>query len=125
MAPAALKDVTILVVEDNWHIANALRYILQEAGAIVLGPSRSVSEAMSEIANRKPHLVLVDYNLRHNEPSSILLEHLLHHGIRFVVLTGYKKLPDFPSPVFPVLDKPVNTAVLLEKLSALHAQESF
>ena len=89
----------------------------------MLGPSRSVSEALREIESRKPHLVLVDYNLRHNESSRELLEYLLHHNIRFAVLTGYKNLPDFPSSGFPVLDKPVNTAVLLEKLSALHMQE--
>ena len=54
----------ILIVEDQWLIADELREDLEERGFIVLGPVMSCSDAIAILANHKPELVLLDTELQ-------------------------------------------------------------
>ena len=53
---------TILVIEDEAHIATMLRYNLEKAGFAVI-EVESGDEALNQIAEHKPDAVLLDWGL--------------------------------------------------------------
>lgn len=60
----------ILIVEDEYIIANDLGLILRVAGYPVLGVADSVAEALTLIARQRPDMVLLDIYLKEKKPES-------------------------------------------------------
>ena len=56
-------NTKILIVEDEFIVANALRLAVEKAGYIVTGIVTSVEEADDHRQNQKPDLVLLDIRL--------------------------------------------------------------
>lgn len=54
---------TILIVEDNPVIADLISWRLSEMGYLVAGTAEDSIEALSQIEQHKPALVLMDINL--------------------------------------------------------------
>lgn len=54
----------ILIVEDEFIVANDLRLILEEAGYTISGTAASAGEAQDYIQQNKPDLVLLDIRLK-------------------------------------------------------------
>ena len=54
----------ILVVEDEWLIAEYLQEVLQDAGYLVSGPAARVNQALLLLEQDHPHAALLDVNLR-------------------------------------------------------------
>ena len=113
---SALKGMRILVVEDSWQVAVALKRLLQTLGAEVVGPVACTGDAERVISERLPDAAIVDINLRAGERAYGLIDQLLDKGIRVVVTSGYSNLSSLPETVAGILQKPVEAAQLLAVL---------
>jgi DNA-binding response OmpR family regulator len=89
MAEPSLRDCRILVVEDEYMLADELRTELANAGAVVLGPVGTVEDALSLIG-KEPHIdgAILDVNLR-GQAAYPVAEKLAARGVPFVFATGY------------------------------------
>jgi CheY-like chemotaxis protein len=87
-AATPLRGRQILIVEDDYFIASDLAEALQELGAIVLGPSRSVKDALYLISEAAPQTAVLDIDLGH-EKVYPLADVLLARGVPFIFATGY------------------------------------
>jgi len=113
---SSLKGVRVLVVEDHWHVANALKLCLETEGMTVSGPAATTADAQRLATEQKPNLAVVDINLK-GETAYVLIDHLIDRGVPVVVVTGYAVLPELTEKVVAVLQKPFNGP---ELLAALH-----
>ena len=113
---ADLKGVRVLVVEDHWHVANALKLLFEAEGMEVSGPAASSADALRLAAEQKPDLAVVDINLG-REMAYGLIDNLHDQGVRIVVVSGYAVLaPRLTGKVDVVLQKPFNGPELLAAL---------
>ena len=112
---ADLKGVRVLVVEDHWHVANALRSFLEAEGMKVSGPVATTADAQRLATEQKPDLAVVDIHLK-LETAYVLIHQLDDLGVRVVVLSGYAVLPELTRKVVAVLQKPFNAPELLGAL---------
>ena len=86
-ADTQLSDLNVLVVEDSWHVANALKALLEELGVTVAGPAATPAEAKRLLAERRPDVAIVDINLK-GEMAYGLIDCLNEHGVCIVVISG-------------------------------------
>jgi CheY-like chemotaxis protein len=112
---ADLKGVRVLVVEDHWQVANALKSFLEVKGMKVSGPVATTADARRLATEEKPDLAVVDIHLK-LETAYVLIHQLDDQGVRVVVLTGYAMLPALATKVVAVLQKPFNGPELLGAL---------
>jgi DNA-binding response OmpR family regulator len=113
--PGDLRGTRVLVVEDQWHVANALRSLLEVEGMEVSGPAGRIADAHRLADEYKPELAVIDINLR-GEMAYSLIDHLHDRGVRVVVISGYAVLPRLAAKVAAVLQKPFNGPELLASL---------
>src|SRR5262245_10566189 len=113
---ADLRGVSVLVVEDHWHVAEALRSFLEAQGMKVSGPAATTADAQRLATEHKPYLAVVDIHLK-LETTYVLIHQLNAQGVRVVVLSGYTVLPQLAETIVAVLQKPFNGP---ELLGALH-----
>ncbi len=105
---ASLRGLCVLVVEDEYMLAEDLRAGLEEQGAKVLGPIPSVSEALKALADGPaPDAAILDINLG-GEMVYPVAEALRARGIPFIFATGYEAwaIPETYADV-PLCVKPV------------------
>ena len=88
---SALTGVRVLVVEDAWHVAKAMKGALEQLGMHVIGPTATTAEARRLTAAEKPRLALVDVNLK-KEMACDLIDELHGQGIPVVVVSGYASI---------------------------------
>lgn len=79
---------TILIVEDEFAVANDLRLILEKAGYRVSGIALSVAKALEINRQHRPDLVLVDIHLKGAETGIDLARQLSEDNIPFVFLSA-------------------------------------
>ncbi|MBW6400944.1 response regulator [Roseomonas sp. HJA6] len=109
----------ILVVEDEALVAMLVEDALEDAGFGVIGPVRSVAQALEVLEAERPDAAVLDLNLA-GENSVSVADALVALGIPFVVATGYGAagLPAGHRGV-PVLPKPYDPADLTAVLARL------
>ena len=112
---ADLRGVRVLVVEDHWQVANALKSFLEAEGMMVSGPVATTADARRLATEQKPDLAVVDIHLK-LETAYVLIHQLDDLGVRVVVLSGYAVLPELTKKVVAVLQKPFNAPELLGAL---------
>jgi DNA-binding response OmpR family regulator len=110
-----LMCARILVVEDQWHVANALKLLLESEGAEVSGPVSTAADAHRLAIEQEPDLAVVDINLT-GEMAYGLIDQLRDLGVGVVVVSGYAVLPRLTEKVAAVLQKPFNGPELLATL---------
>jgi CheY-like chemotaxis protein len=110
-----LKGARVLVVEDHWHVANALKLLLEAEGAAVRGPASTTADAQRLAIGHELDLAVVDINLK-GEMAYGLIDQLHALGVRVVVVSGYAVLPRSTEKVAAVLQKPFNGPELLSAL---------
>jgi DNA-binding response OmpR family regulator len=111
----ALKDVPVLIVEDSWHVAKAMRSALEVLGMRIIGPTATTGEARRLVAEQKPKLALVDINLK-KEMAYDLIEELHHQDILVIVVSGYT-VPKMPAEMAAAfVQKPFSEADLITAL---------
>jgi CheY-like chemotaxis protein len=119
-ASPELRDLRVLVVEDSWHVANALKALLEELGVKVSGPAATPAEAKRLLAELKPDVAIVDNNLK-GEMGYELIDRLNDRGVRVVVISGYAIPQVAQSKVAAVLQKPFSAKALLAILRQVPA----
>jgi DNA-binding response OmpR family regulator len=118
---SSLTGVRVLLVEDTWHIAKALKSELEQVGMEVSGPAATTMAARCLIAEQMPRLAVVDVNLK-RELACGLIEELHHQGVSVVVVSGYGLPPISSEKTTVVLQKPVRGPELLSALCGVLAQ---
>ncbi|HWE47219.1 MAG TPA: response regulator [Caulobacteraceae bacterium] len=109
----------ILIVEDEWLIADLLEAMLDELGYDAVGPASSVQEALELIQEQAVDAALLDVSLGRVR-SYPVAEALMRAGTPFLFLTGYID-GDLPAQFrsAPVLCKPVSLVELKAPLEQL------
>lgn len=78
----------VLIVEDEFIVANDLRLILVQAGYSVTGIAASAEEADEHLEIYKPHLVILDIRLNGKRTGIDLARKLKQENIAFVYLSA-------------------------------------
>ncbi|HEY1165616.1 MAG TPA: sigma 54-interacting response regulator [Chitinophaga sp.] len=78
----------VLIVEDEFIVANDLRLILQRAGYQVCGIAPSVKDALDIIDQHQPGLVILDIYLKGKQTGIDLAKQLKEKHIAFVYLSA-------------------------------------
>lgn len=78
----------VLIVEDEFIVANDLQLILKQAGYMVTGIAVSAEEAYEHIAKNKPDLVLLDIYLEGKQSGIDIAKKLKTENIAFVYLSA-------------------------------------
>jgi DNA-binding NtrC family response regulator len=120
-----LAGKTVLLVEDEYYIADDLRRTLNDAGAAIVGPFATVSKAHQALDEGKFDCAVIDLNL-HGESGLPLADRLMQQGKSFAIATGYGEggVPDEYSKV-PRIEKPFDPRALLQIMRQLsRARES-
>jgi len=113
----ALKDLRILVAEDEAFIAMYIEDVIQDLGCHPIGPFSTVEAAEDALRQERPDGALLDMNLNGCSIAPVA-ELLAEQGIPFLLITGYGSL-DAMSPVLagaPILRKPFSAADLSARL---------
>lgn len=113
-----MSDHRILVVEDEYLPAMVLQRMLQELGAIVLGPVARLGDAL-EMIRSEPSIdaAVLDINLG-GETAFPAADLLMEQGVPFVFTTGYDETatPErFASTV--TLQKPIDISRIVTILA--------
>ncbi len=110
----ASERLSLLVVEDEILVALALEDILQSAGYRVLGPARTLAEALEAANGASFDMALLDINLG-GEKAFPVADLLAAQGRPFVFLSGASGA-DLPAHLAdrPRLIKPFASDALLE-----------
>jgi len=111
----SFAGVRVLVVEDAWHVAKALKSALEDLGMVVVGPAARITDAEQLLHREIPDLALVDVNLK-GEMAYGLIDQLHEKGVRVIVVSGYAVLPSSISRAAAILQKPFGGAALLATL---------
>jgi CheY-like chemotaxis protein len=119
-----LRGVRILVVEDSWQLAMALKSLLMALGAEVSGPVATSADAERVATEQPPDAALVDFNLRGGERADRLIERLHERGIYVIVTSGYAVLPVVPRNAAAILQKPISEAALIGSLRPVVARKA-
>jgi DNA-binding response OmpR family regulator len=115
----ALVGRRILIIEDDYLVAQMVSDMLEDAGAVVLGPIGWIDEALVFIERNSAAVdsVLLDVNL-HGQASYPIADALIALGIRFVFTTGYDaNAVSAPYRGYPRCNKPFQDQALLAALA--------
>lgn len=113
----SLRGRHLLVVEDDFLIADALVEDLKACGAEVLGPVADIDQALDLIeGDARIEGAVLDVNL-HGEMAFPVADALAKQGIPHVFATGYgdSSIPQEYKGV-PRLEKPVDVAAVARAL---------
>jgi len=96
-------SLRVLVVEDNFLIAEMISDLLRECGCAVIGPAPSLKAALELVNKERPEAALLDINLS-GTLSYPLASALEGCGIPFIFLSGSHDGPMLP-PEFRAVRK--------------------
>jgi DNA-binding response OmpR family regulator len=116
MQATNLEGYRVLVVEDDYLVAQDLCSILRTRGAMVVGPARSINVGRELATAHRPDCALLDINL-HGQYAFELAEELQQRGVRTVFTTGYDTT--FIPPRLrktACLQKPIDTNALVRTI---------
>ena len=120
MVEATLAGRRVLVVEDEYYLADDLARALATAGATVLGPAPSVAAALDLLA-QEPALeaAVLDVNLG-GEMVYAVADMLAVRGIPYIYATGYDEtvIPERYSAA-PRAQKPIDPRHVIDTLAKL------
>lgn len=114
-----LAGLRLLIVEDEYMIAEHIGMQLEEFGCDVAGPVATIDEALAIIKGGGLDGVLLDANLN-GESSAPIAAALKTASVTFVVATGYgsRELSDDALNAAPRIIKPFGKAELQATLVA-------
>jgi CheY-like chemotaxis protein len=116
---STLRGRQILIVEDEYMIAADLARSLKDLGVSVLGPARSVADALAIIQKEEVvDAAVLDVDLGVEKVFAVA-DALRQRGVPFVFATGYDHwlMPCTYEDV-PRFEKPVDTGALARTLSS-------
>ena len=120
-----LSGQKILVVEDEWMIAEHLSMLLEDLKYEVVGPVGNVADALAKAEVEQIDCALLDCNLNGNS-SAPIADALIAKDVPFIMVTGYGGL-ELPTPAMnaaPRLAKPFTEPELERAFSAVLEAQS-
>ena len=119
MDSMSFEGARVLVVEDEYYLADDLARALDRGGAETVGPVATVAAADKLIDQGGIDYAVIDLNLR-GEMAFPLADHLREAGIPFVIASGYtpESLPERFRGV-PQIEKPCDAEQVLECIGTL------
>ncbi|TCK84227.1 response regulator [Paraburkholderia sp. BL9I2N2] len=110
----------VLIVEDDFVVAQALCGLIEDAGAKVIGPIGWLDEALAYVRSNEDKFdsAVLDVNL-HGEKSYAIADWLVERNVRFVFTTGYGA--DALDPAYasyPRCEKPFDPHVLFRAIAS-------
>lgn len=113
-----LKDLRILVAEDEGIVALEIEASLQGFGCEVVGPVGKLEQALKAIQTQSVDGAVLDVNLGGVEVFPVADE-LLARGIPVILSTGYNDLSLFPERFrgLPCLEKPYDEKDLFDLMA--------
>ena len=126
VSKAEFPDLTgwrILLVEDEYFIADDLRRALEGCGADVVGPAPSLDEALPLAESESLTCAVLDINLR-GQSGLRVAETLQRRNVPFVYSTGYNRT-SVPEALKGAahLEKPFRVEELLHAVSQVSRQQ--
>ena len=118
---ASLEGVKVLLIEDTWIIASAMKSMVELLGAVVIGPVASVAEAGKAAEVEAVDVALVDLNLK-GEMAYDVIRRLKDRSVPVIIVTGYEVPPELMDDAAVVLKKPIRAEDLLANLRRLAAE---
>lgn len=117
---STLVGTRVLVVEDEFLLADLICETLSDNGAEIVGPVGTLEEALATIESEAFDIAVLDVNLRGR--SVYPLAAALHkRDTPFLFVSGYKNLNDLQAhfPDAPTLEKPTDLGVLQQAVMTL------
>lgn len=98
-----MSEVRILIIEDEFIIADNLRLMLEDLGYWVFKPQASKVSALEFLQQEQPDLVLLDINLKGRYDGIDIGYYLHEQHIPFLYITSNadKETIDLAKPTFP------------------------
>jgi DNA-binding response OmpR family regulator len=114
MAGSTLNAKKILIVEDNYAVAESISRTIFEVGFVTVGPVDTADKAICQIMQDVPDGALLDVGLRRGSALAVA-DALRERKVPFVVLTahGRETLPPELSQA-PYLAKPMTESELID-----------
>ena len=128
----SIRGKEILIIDDDSDVRRIINKILSNVG-IVVSEAQNVKEALAAVQKRRPHLVLLDLQMAPDTGYVFLEEcrnHAIYKGIPIIVVSGVNDRQSiakaFTFGAKDYLMKPINAALLLQKIRKLfiHSSES-
>jgi DNA-binding response OmpR family regulator len=117
-----LQGIRVLVVEDDPIIALDLMGMLEQAGAIVVGPAYRTSRALA-LLETEIDVAVLDFRLE-TETASSIAHRLSVKGIPYLFYTSSRGNPELAHPGVPIIEKPAHPRRLLEAVRGLTRNRS-
>lgn len=112
-----LSAVRVLIVEDDPLLAMDLEDTLAEAGAVVLGPCRTLDEAMARANADDFAVAVLDFSLGEDTASPVA-RRLVSRGVPFILYTGKSSRdPILAEWACPIVEKPSSRRALVSAVS--------
>jgi len=114
----------VLVIEDEYYIADDVGRELTAAGAEVIGPVSTLATAEDALDEGAFDCAVIDLNL-HGESAVPIADRLMALGKSFAIATGYGSgaIPERLDGV-PRIEKPFDPPALLELVGKLSCARS-
>ena len=114
-----LSGRSVLIVEDNFLVAEDLRCTVEQAGGTIIGPVADASQAWEVAKKARIDVALLDVGLQ-DQSSSAVARALAFRLIPFILVTGYVRdalPPGMENALY--LAKPVMADAVLNVIAAL------
>jgi DNA-binding NtrC family response regulator len=111
-----LCGVSVLIVEDSWHIAAAVQSLLEDAGMVIAGAAATTTDAKRLASEGTARLAVVDVKLQDGMAFD-LIDHLHDLGVSVVVISGFSTFSTPLGKAAAVLQKPFAGQELLGALA--------
>jgi ActR/RegA family two-component response regulator len=111
-AAKLLSGVSVLIVEDQYLIADEMSRAVKALGGAVVGPCPTVETAIARLESETVGFALLDLNLR-GEQVLPVADELTRRGVPFAFATGYEDWvipPQYRQR--PRIQKPVSDVAL-------------
>lgn len=119
-----LSNARILIVEDEYYLADDLARALERQGAEVVGPVGSLDEADALVGQGNFDCAILDMNLR-GEMAFPIADRLESIGVPFIVASGYNSaaMPE-RFLALPRVEKPFNPREVIAAIPNLLGRRS-
>ena len=112
----SLAGARVLILEDEFFLADDLARALRDAGGEPVGPVATIQQAEAIVAKERPDAAILDLNLR-GEMASDFAERLAAADVPCVIVSGYGEGGLTESLTrFRRLEKPVEASAVMDAL---------